>query len=105
MPADPAKPPTRMLAGEKEAPMSRPSGPPPVKITTTATSRSESTSASIRVPSSFAPRSTCRAESARTTSHAISAHAHQDRSMPSLASMWPAATPPKNPKIASWMAT
>ena len=97
MPAEPVSPPTRMLLGAKDAPKSKPSGPPPWKITASDTRASDPISSSISTPRTLAPTSTLKADNPSTMTQAISAQAHQDRSMPSLASIWPAITAPKKP--------
>ena len=59
---------------------------------------------SISTPSTLAPTSTLKAESASTIAHASRLHAHHGRSMLSSDCIWLCMTAPKNPKIASWMA-
>src|SRR3954447_20665258 len=104
IPADPVKPPTKTALGEKDAPKSRPCGPPPLTTTAIEVSTSEPSSKIISTPRNLAPTSTLNADSASTAAHASSVQTHQDSEMPNWLFICSPITAPKKPKIANWMA-
>jgi hypothetical protein len=82
IPAAPVIPPARIAVGSNDAArLTPPSGPPLTRIAT-ATVRSASTSRTRKTPSTFAPMSTDRRESAVTIAHASPDQTSHGRSMP-----------------------